>query len=123
MTVHSYHNPTGRCDGCRQSGIPNPGCCDESTIRPASSSCSAEDTCDTSVDYCIRPLRSTEDGCPEDQIFLSSFAVEETNTYFFSPTFFGVDNPLLIIGQNKSWSVSNKIWSTCENDVLVRLDS
>lgn len=107
VTVHSYQNPTGRCDGCRQSGIPNPGCCDETFIRPSSMSCEiAADTCDTTVDYCIRDLRSTANGCQEDQTFFSPFAVEETNAYSISPSFFGVNNPLLIVGHNKSWTVS-----------------
>ena len=107
VTIHSYQNPTGRCDGCRQSGFSNPGCCDESIIRSPSQSCEITvNTCDTAVDYCVRDLRSTATGCPEGQTVLSSFAVEETNTYSNSPIFFGLENPILITGQDMPWIVS-----------------
>jgi hypothetical protein len=111
VTIHTYQNPTGRCDECRRPGFSNPGCCDEAFIRPPNLPCeTTTDTCDTTVDYCIRELRSTAADCSAGQTVLSTFAFPETNRYEYmstlSPSFFGVDNPLLVIGHNKSWTVS-----------------
>ena len=110
VRVHSYLNPTGRCAGCRTDNNTGPGCCDELLIRSSDESCSLEeDTCDPTVDYCIRPLGETGEDCPEGQIVLSPSAFEETNnfTFFsFTPSFFGVENPLLIVAENTPWTVS-----------------
>lgn len=103
VTFHSYENPTGRCIGCRENGNPGLGCCDESFIRSSTLMCSQDDTCDTTIDYCIRDLQSMADGCVNQTVF-SQFAIQDTNSYFFSPVFFGVDNPLLIEARNKSWN-------------------
>ena len=113
VTIHSYQNPTGRCDGCRQSVGGVPGCCDEPFIRPLWQDCPITDvTCDTAVDYCIRSLGSTMDSCPEGEIVYAPYAVEESNTYSMSyshsRTFFGMDNPLIIVGQNRPWTVSSR---------------
>lgn len=107
ITFHSYSNPSGQCDGCRPTEGSNPGCCDniftEVCFEPGSEP-RGTDTCDTSVDYCIREVGSTKPGCPEDGLVISQYALENFNDYTFSPFFFGIDNPLLVIS-NMSWVV------------------
>lgn len=112
ITFHGYSNPTGRCDGCRQDGSSAPGCCDQPSVGPdedcieLSPGAPVTDTCDTSMEYCIRELGSTQDGCSEEQLVTSPFAYEDTNDmYFIAPVFFGLDNPL-IVTSNTSWTVS-----------------
>ena len=108
VTIHSFDNPTGRCSGCRERGNPHPGCCDESFIRHISQACPmSTDTCDPSVDYCIKAFGSTSAECPDSNVVLSEFAVEETNSYSISQQsdFFGLENPLLIMARNQPHNV------------------
>ena len=44
VTLHSYSNPSGRCDQCQDGS--EPGCCDEPFIRPAGQACPSNSTCD-----------------------------------------------------------------------------
>lgn len=117
VTVHSYLNPTGRCAGCGTDSNQDPGCCDELPIDrlfQLDLSCPVlEDTCDPTVDYCVRPLGETGGECPEGQVVLSPTAFGETNNFTFipfytssAPSFFGVENPLLIVAEDTPWAVS-----------------
>ena len=65
VRVHSYRNPSGRCDRCRVDGNPVPGCCDEpGVIRPTTSRC--PQTCDTGFAYCIRLSCRADPGMPTE---------------------------------------------------------
>ena len=37
VSIHTYNNPSGRCDECQPG--PDPGCCDETSIRLADTPC------------------------------------------------------------------------------------
>ena len=56
--AHSYLNPTGRCDECREDSNQDPGCCDEFTIRPIDENCLLA-LCDPTMIVCFRPVDST----------------------------------------------------------------
>ena len=112
ITFHSYLNPSGKCDGCRQTASSAPGCCDNSSALLSEDECfdpnkdpRGIDTCDTLFDYCIRALGSTAHGCTEDQLIHSGYAFENINDYPFSPFFLGVENPLIVTNTSQ-WAVS-----------------
>ena len=44
VNVHSYHNPSGRCAECQDG--PEPGCCDETFVRPLDQACPNTSLCD-----------------------------------------------------------------------------
>ena len=111
VRAHSYLNPTGRCDECRVDNNPDPGCCDESTIRPIDETCPAA-SCDTSMIICFRTVGST--------IELTGISCQNTNlnkngTIFYfninsldfsQVSFFELDNPL-VLSSPGAWEVSN----------------
>ena len=95
VRVHSYHNPTGRCDECQEdhSNSDRPGCCDEERDLDV---CSLQETCDTSADLCIRPLGSTATSCSDEEIINGTLQVSDTNYLDFESFsgFFGLLNPI-----------------------------
>ena len=107
VTFQSYRNPTGRCVNCPATS--NRGCCDENSIRPQNQRCSNSSTCDTGIDYCIRPLGATQTSCSPQQATIISQSVRlNTNTLDFSNgqnSDFIAANPVTI-ASNESWRVS-----------------
>lgn len=103
VRVHSYRNPSGRCDACRAPDNPVPGCCDEVSIRPLDEEC--PENCDTSVDICLRALRATGISCEPDQLFMADGVGVNTNSFNFGSGFFGFPNPGTISG-TQAWVVS-----------------
>ena len=103
VSVHSYRNPTGRCDECQPG--PDPGCCDETSVRPANEECPENSTCDPFLAYCTRPIGGI---CSTDDILLSNMFFLNTNNVNFdlAGSLFGLDNPL-VVERNEPWSVSN----------------
>ena len=110
ITHHSYLNPTGRCDECREDNNPDPGCCDEATIRPINDTCPAAESCDTAMIICFRPVDSTEEltgvSCRNTLTGIVTL-FPDTNHLDFSllSTFFGLPNPYVIFG-DVAWVVS-----------------
>ena len=102
VTVHSFSNPTGRCDGC-QSGS-TPGCCDESSIRPSFELCPSTSACDPFVQYCFTRFV----GGPCGPLSTSMFYMMDSNTLNnledSSSIFDG--NNVLRIARDEPWSVS-----------------
>ena len=105
VRLHSYLNPTGRCDECRvDRNSDRPGCCDEERDRDM---CSVQETCDTSADFCIRPLRSIDTSCAANQKRVNGTTIEiNTNNLDFerSGDFFGLHNTIPLFGIG-SWMV------------------
>ena len=96
----------GRCDHCREFSAAHPGCCDEEHLHLPHEDCNTLDTCDTTVEYCIRNLRSTEDDCPVNQTRSSGFAFEDFNIHRpNSLSFFGLNLPIVITSESP-WTVS-----------------
>ena len=101
VTVHSYLNPTGRCDECREDNNPDPGCCDESTIRPRDETCPIQ--CDPAMTICFRPVDSTVEltgvSCPNTTINITGTRLFfDMNSFDFSVySFFGITNPLMLL--------------------------
>ena len=99
VRVHSYHNPTGRCDECQEdSNSDQPGCCDEAEERELNT-CLMQETCDTSAGLCIRPLGSTGTNCAANQGMVNGTTIEyDTNYLDFESSpeleFFGIPNPI-----------------------------
>lgn len=107
--AHSYRNPSGRCDECRTSANPDlPRCCDEDFSRPLDQACLQ--SCDTSVDICLRALGSTGISCAADQLLVGSSVAFDTNSFDFpiGNVFFGFQNPR-IFPRAEAWAVSNII--------------
>ena len=99
VRVHSYHNPTGRCDECQEdSNSDRPGCCDEERDLDV---CSLQETCDTSAGLCIRPLGYTATDCTDQEIIPGTIRVPDTNYLEFEldsfAGFFGLPNPMSTI--------------------------
>ena len=105
VTVHSYLNPTGRCDECREDNNPDiPGCCDESTITPLNETCPV--ACDPTTIVCIRPVRSTGVHCQLENQQLGAHLFRDTNILNFQfITFFGMPNPRPVTSV-EAWEVS-----------------
>ena len=99
VTVHSYRNPTGRCDGCQDG--PDPGCCDETDVRPANEACPVDSLigCDTLLGACIRPIGSDCD------FTFANFIGFNTNSYDFDSEL-GTDNPSWTVERDEPWNVS-----------------
>ena len=114
VRAHSYLNPTGRCDECRVDNNPDPGCCDESTIRPIDETCPVGGLvgCDTSIDICFRQINSTvELSCESPNTLIGTTFYFNTNSRNFSlgPSgFFGLANPLVHFSFG-AWMVSTLI--------------
>ena len=114
VRAHSYLNPTGRCDECREDNNPDPGCCDESTIRPIDETCPAAESCDTSMIICFRPVGSTIEltgvSCQNTNLNITGTTfISNTNSLDFSvgeDSFFGNPNPLVRFS-SRAWEVSN----------------
>ena len=111
VRVHSYLNPTGRCDECREDNNPDPGCCDESTIRPIDETCPVV-RCDTTMIICSRPVNSTVEvtgvNCPGLNNMTGSELYFNTISREFSLgplNFFGLANPLELSSPG-AWVVS-----------------
>ena len=112
VRVHSYRNPSGRCDGCRVAGATIPGCCDEIPIRPITETCPA--LCDTSLDYCIRSLRDTSGVCPPDQTVLGqAFGGDRNSFNFRGDSFFGLPNPIVEF-DTQAWRASACTACNCQ---------
>ena len=98
ITLHSYSNPTGRCDEC-QPGT-QPGCCDETFVRPAGQLCPSTPTCDTAIEHCA---------ITNDEIKCGAFIFFEANTNIInfeqSTGLQRFENPVIIHG-NGLWNVS-----------------
>lgn len=107
VTVHSYLNPTGRCDECRIANNSNPGCCDEDIVRPLNETCPADSICDPVIAYCSRPLGSTNCSLVVPDLFV----INSNSVNFDSaslPVLFGLTNPpVLLFEENEPWAVSN----------------
>ena len=101
VRVHSYRNPTGRCDGCREENNTDPGCCDELTIRPMDETCPK--SCDTTLVICTTPLES--DGT-NYQTFIqaSTIFIDCNDSLEFDSSSFGLSNPALLV-EDKTWEV------------------
>ena len=105
VRVHSYRNPSGRCDECRVDGNPDPGCCDEpGVIRPIAMECPQSMTCDTAFGYCIRPSGETQE-CQLQQAVRSTRVTVDDNDRNFGDDFLGLPNPIEE-SDNEAWSVS-----------------
>ena len=92
VRVHSYRNPSGRCDECRVDGNLDPGCCDEpGVIRPIAMEC--PQMCDTGIVYCIRPSGQTQE-CQLNQAVPSRFFLRNTNNLNFGDDILGLPNPI-----------------------------
>ena len=98
VRVHSYHNPTGRCNECRvDRNSDRPGCCDEERDLDV---CSARETCDTFANLCIRPLESTVTSCA---VTISGRTLMFNTNYIDFESlsdFFGLPNPLLFLNND-----------------------
>ena len=107
ITFHSYHNPTGRCQGCVLAlDKVVKACCDDNDIfiTPEGQNCSLSSLCDTGVEYCFKPLESTSMICPSGAVLAPTF-LEDTNLVAsFGSSFFGANNPIQMT-QNTSWQV------------------
>ena len=86
--VHSFSNPSGRCEECHSPADTRLRCCDATSFTP---SC-PNSTCDTTIDYCFRPLGQLGLDCPLGLFQPSSFS-PDTNNFTFSDLFFGFPNP------------------------------
>ena len=98
VTVSTYRNPSGRCDEC-QPGL-DPGCCDETSIRPADQQCPSSPTCDPIFNhrYCDIDTANACEGA--ESTFSRNFA--------FDANIINVDtNFPLIVEKNEPWNVSD----------------
>ena len=94
VRVHSYRNPSGRCDRCRVDGNPDLGCCDEpGVIRPIAMECPQIETCDTGIIYCIRSSGQTQE-CQPNQLVFSQFFEPNNNSLNFGNGILGIANPI-----------------------------
>ena len=106
VRVHSFSNPSGRCDECRSSeDDPRPLCCGATSFT---SSC-PNATCDTSIDYCFRPLGLGQTGpdCPFGLFQPTRFSFD-TNNFTFRDDFFGFPNPRTFTN-DRAWMVSGAL--------------
>ena len=103
VSIHSYRNPTGRCDGCQPG--PDPGCCDETSVRPEGDECPENSTCDPILGYCARPIGGI---CSTEDFLASLTFFHNTNNVNFdlAGSLFGLDNPL-VVERTEPWSVSD----------------
>ena len=99
--IHTYDNPTGRCDECQQG--PDPGCCDETSTRPADQQCPTSPTCDTFFRY-RHCDKDNGNACEGVQPTFSLFG-PDTNSVDFDNRNFNI-NPV-IVEENEPWNVSN----------------
>ena len=111
ITVHSYLNPTGRCDECQEDNNTDPGCCDESTIRSIDETCPASESCDTGMITCFAvdsTVELTGVSCQNEILNIAGTQLyRDTNSLDFSllSTFFGRVNPL-VLTSDQAWVVS-----------------
>lgn len=100
VTVHSYHNPTGRCGECQPG--PEPGCCDETQVRPAGEACPSTSVCDTLIGYCTTPVG---DVC--EVFFFSKYYQPDGNELDFDSagSLLG-SNSTIIVQREEPWNVS-----------------
>lgn len=103
VKVHSYRNPSSRCDECRSPDNLDPRCCDETSLRPLGDVCPV--TCDTAMGVCVRPLGSTGITCLQMSLGLVFF--QQTNSLDFADDFFRFTNPW-ILQSNGVWRVSDR---------------
>ena len=107
VRAHSYLNPTGRCDECREDNNPDPGCCDESTIRPIDETCPVV-RCDTAMTICERPVYSTVEltgvNCQNTNFSItgSGFFIDTNSLNFSIASFFRISNPL-VLSRAQAW--------------------
>ena len=98
VRAHSYLNPTGRCDECQEDNNPDPGCCDESTIRPRDETCPVR--CDTTMNICLRSVGSTVEltgvTCPTSNINGTGLFLNTNSLDFSINPFFEIANPLML---------------------------
>ena len=104
VNVHSYWNPSGRCDECQEG--PEPGCCDETEVRPADDPCPITAVCDTIIFYCAVPLG--DHICAPTSGLYSKLYNPNANSLDFDAegTLIGTELPLIIEG-DEPWRVSN----------------
>ena len=116
VSINSYRNPTGRCDECQPG--PDPGCCDETSIRPEGDECPENSTCDPFLAYCTSPIGNI---CPTENFLFSPRFFSNTNNVNFdlAGSLFGMDNPL-VVERNEPWSVSDIVGSLFECSALLR---
>ena len=81
--VHSFSNPSGRCEECHSLVDSRPRCCDANSFMP---SCPTP-TCDTRINFCFRPHGQPGLGCPGKLIQPASFFTN-TNNFTFGSNFF-----------------------------------
>lgn len=96
ITLHSYSNPTGRCDECQEG--PEPGCCDETFIRPAGQACPSTSACDTAIQHCVQHAEGTM--CDS-----FTFYEPDSNSLNLDTSVHGLDNPVIVRG-DEPWDVS-----------------
>ena len=104
VNVHSYQNPSGRCAECQDGA--EPGCCDETVVRPANETCPSTSACDTLIAYCDVPLGDPP--CmPEMGDYSPNFRPNSSTTIDFDAegTLLGLDQPLTV-EQDEPWIVS-----------------
>ena len=100
VTLHSYSNPTGRCDECQDG--PEPGCCDEFFVRPAGQACPMSSACDTIIQHCVRE---------DTGLMCDSFTYYsgDTNSLDIDNSVHSLDNPVIVRGE-EPWDVSYVHW-------------
>ena len=98
VRTHAYDNPSGRCDGC-QPGL-DPGCCDETTVRPADEQCpDSPPTCDPLFRFRYCDV-DTANACDEvESTFSSSFAINSSRVIVNT-------NFPVIVEKSEPWNVS-----------------
>ena len=106
VSIHTYDNPTGRCDECQPG--PDPGCCDETSVRPADEPCSISSTCDPIFGYKHCGIDTRNNGYCEGVESTNSKFTINTNSVDFNSTWldFELDNPV-IVEESAPWNVSD----------------
>ena len=99
VTLHSYSNPSGRCDQCQDGS--EPGCCDEPFVRPAGQACPSNSTCDSFIRHCVEHVEGTM--CDN-----FSFFYPDTNSRNLDNSDDALDNPVTVQGE-EPWEVSHKL--------------
>lgn len=102
LRVHSYHNPSGRCDQCGEASRTNPWCCDETSPTSPDRLC-PNDSCDT-----LMVISESVGGGPYQLLPGGGQLKLNTNSIELSPedhTFFKYQNPIVRLHKS-AWMVS-----------------
>ena len=107
MQINGYNN-TGKCPGCIEFGLSEPGCCDRHRNLNL---CTDFQRCDSYFTYHVRRLGSTEGGenCTLSRVTgdhrTSRPNFDDANVDFTNATVLGLDNPFTLAGLDNKWNV------------------